>query len=287
MMVLFIQQVLNGVMLGSIYSLVALGLTLEYGILHIPNFAHGALYMMGAYMTFLLATTLGLNFWLAMIVAMIGLGLVGILVERLVYRPLMLKPHLSSFIAAIGLIFIFVDGALNIFGPDFKRFPPTNPQAFHVLGITLTLQRILIISVTIALIVVLQLFIKKTTMGATIEATAQDLEGAQLMGINVSRVRMIVFALGTALAAAAAALVAPLHLVHPNMGGPVILKAFVIIILGGMGSIPGAIIGGYMMGLIESLSGGYISTSYNEVFAFGVLVIVLTIRPTGLFGARE
>lgn len=285
-MSLFIQQVLNGIMLGSVYSLVALGLTLEYGILHIPNFAHGVLYMAGAYVTFLLATAVGLNFWLAMIIAMIVLGLIGILIERLVYRPLMLESHLSSFIAAIGLIFIFVDGALNIFGPDFKRFPPTHTQAFHMLGVTITLQRIIIIGVTVILIVLLHLFIKKTIMGATIEATAQDREGAQLMGINVKRVRMIVFALGSALAAAAAALIAPIHLVHPGMGGPVILKAFVIIILGGMGSMPGAIIGGFIMGLVESLSGGYISTSYNEVFAFGVLVIVLTIRPTGLFGAK-
>lgn len=285
-MSLFIQQVLNGIMLGSVYSLVALGLTLEYGILHIPNFAHGVLYMAGAYVTFLLATAVGLNFWLAMLIAMIVLGLIGILVERLVYRPLMLESHLSSFIAAIGLIFIFVDGALNIFGPDFKRFPPTHTQAFHILGVTITLQRIIIIGVTVILIVLLHLFIKKTIMGATIEATAQDREGAQLMGINVKRVRMIVFALGSALAAAAAALIAPIHLVHPGMGGPVILKAFVIIILGGMGSMPGAIIGGFIMGLVESLSGGYISTSYNEVFAFGVLVIVLTIRPTGLFGAK-
>jgi branched-chain amino acid transport system permease protein len=285
-MSLFVQQVLNGIMLGSVYSLVALGLTLEYGILHIPNFAHGVLYMAGAYVTFLLATAMGLNFWLAMLIAMIVLGLIGILIERLVYRPLMLESHLSSFIAAIGLIFIFVDGALNIFGPDFKRFPPTHTQAFHILGVTITLQRIIIIGVTVILIVLLHLFIKKTIMGATIEATAQDREGAQLMGINVKRVRMIVFALGSALAAAAAALIAPIHLVHPGMGGPVILKAFVIIILGGMGSMPGAIIGGFIMGLVESLSGGYISTSYNEVFAFGVLVIVLTIRPTGLFGAK-
>jgi branched-chain amino acid transport system permease protein len=242
--------------------------------------------MAGAYVTFLLATAVGLNFWLAMLIAMIVLGLIGILIERLVYRPLMLESHLSSFIAAIGLIFIFVDGALNIFGPDFKRFPSTHTQAFHILGVTITLQRIIIIGVTVILIVLLHLFIKKTIMGATIEATAQDREGAQLMGINVTRVRMIVFALGSALAAAAAALIAPIHLVHPGMGGPVILKAFVIIILGGMGSMPGAIIGGFIMGLVESLSGGYISTSYNEVFAFGVLVIVLTIRPTGLFGAK-
>jgi branched-chain amino acid transport system permease protein len=285
-MALFIQQVLNGIMLGSVYSLVALGLTLEYGILHIPNFAHGALYMAGAYFTFLLATNVGLNFWLAMIIAMAVLALIGVLVERIVYRPLMLESPLSSFIAAIGLIFIFVDGALNIFGPDFKRFPPIHTDVFQFLGVTITLQRIIIVVVTAVLIILLHLFIKKTTVGATIEATAQDREGAQLMGISVNRVRMIVFALGTALASAAAALVAPIHLVYPGMGGPVILKAFVIIILGGMGSIPGAIIGGFMLGVVESLSGGYISTSYNEVFAFGVLVTVLAIRPTGLFGGK-
>lgn len=285
-MALFIQQVLNGIMLGSIYSLVALGLTLEYGILHIPNFAHGALYMAGAYLTFLLATQIGFNYWLAMMLAMIALAAIGVLVERLVYRPLIKESPLNSFIAAIGLIFIFVDGALHIFGPDFKRFPPVHYEAFQVMGLTITLQRIIIITVTVLLIILLQLFIKKTTIGATIEATAQDREGALLMGISVNRVRMIVFALGTALASIAAALIAPIHLVYPGMGGPVILKAFVIIILGGMGSIPGAIIGGFILGLVESLSGGYISTAYNEVFSFGVLVTVLAIRPTGLFGAK-
>lgn len=285
-MALFIQQVMNGIMLGSIYSLVALGLTLEYGILHIPNFAHGALYMVGAYLTFLLAASAGLNFWLSMGLAMIALAFIGMVVERLVYRPLMLESPLSSFITAIGLIFVFVDGALHIFGPDFKRFPPVHTQVIQVLGTTITLQRVLIVGITVSLIVLLHLFIKKTRVGSTIEATAQDREGAQLMGINVKRVRLMVFALGTALASAAAALVSPLHLVHPNMGGPVILKAFVIIILGGMGSIPGAILGGYIMGLVESLTGGYISTSYNEVFAFALLVGVLAVRPTGLFGGR-
>jgi branched-chain amino acid transport system permease protein len=265
---------------------VALGLTLEYGILHIPNFTHGALYMAGAYLTFLLATSAGLNFWLAMVISMMALALIGIVMERLVYRPLMLESPLSSFIAAIGMIFIFVDGALYLFGPDFKRFPPVHTRVVQVLGTTITLQRIIIILVTVTLIVLLHLFIKKTLVGATIEATAQDMEGARLMGINVKRVRMMVFALGTALAAAAASLIAPIHLVHPGMGGPVILKAFVIIILGGMGSIPGAIIGGFLLGLVESLSGGYISTAYHEVFSFGVLVTVLAIRPTGLFGGK-
>ncbi len=283
-MALFIQQVLNGIMLGSIYSLVALGLTLEYGILHIPNFTHGALYMVGAYVTFLLAASLGINFWLAMAISMMTLALIGVLMERLVYRPLMFESPLNSFIAAIGMIFVFVDGALHIFGPDFKRFLPLHSQVVQVMGTTITLQRIIIILVTIVLIVLLHLFIKRTTLGAAIEATAQDMEGARLMGINVRRVRMMVFALGTALAAAAASLIAPIHLVHPGMGGPVILKAFVIIILGGMGSLPGAIIGGFLLGLVESLSGGYVSTAYHEVFSFGVLVTVLAVRPTGLFG---
>ena len=285
-MALFIQQVLNGIMLGSIYSLVALGLTLEYGILHIPNFTHGALYMVGAYVTFLLASSLGMNYWLAMAISMMVLALIGVFMERLVYRPLMLESPLNSFIAAIGMIFIFVDGALHIFGPDFKRFPPLHSQVIQVMGTTITFQRIIIISVTIVLIVLLHLFIKKTMVGAAIEATAQDIEGARLMGINVRRVRMMVFALGTALAAAAASLIAPIHLVHPGMGGPVILKAFVIIILGGMGSLPGAVIGGFLLGLVESLTGGYVSTAYHEVFSFGVLVTVLAVRPTGLFGGK-
>lgn len=283
-MALFFQQILNGIMLGSVYSLVALGLTLIYGILGIPNFAHGALYMLGAYITFLLVSSAGVNFWLAMIVAMVGLALVGMLVERLVFRPLMEAPHLNSFIAAIGLIFIIENGALILWGPDFKRFPPIYEQLYHIFGITITLQRIIIVLTAVGLIILMELFIKKTTIGATIEATAQDRVGTQLVGINVNRVDLITFALGTALAAAAGALIGPILLVYPSMGGAVILKAFVIIILGGMGSIPGAIVGGFILGLLESIGGGYITTEYHEVLAFGVLVAVLAIKPTGLFG---
>lgn len=283
-MALFFQQILNGIMLGSVYSLVALGLTLIYGILGIPNFAHGALYMLGAYITFLLVSSAGVNFWLAMIVAMVGLALVGMLVERVVFRPLMEAPHLNSFIAAIGLIFIIENGALILWGPDFKRFPPVYEQLYHIFGITITLQRIIIVLTAVGLIILMELFIKKTTIGATIEATAQDRVGTQLVGINVNRVDLITFGLGTALAAAAGALIGPILLVFPSMGGAVILKAFVIIILGGMGSIPGAIVGGFILGLLESIGGGYITTEYHEVLAFGVLVAVLAIKPTGLFG---
>lgn len=278
---------MNGIMVGSIYALVALGLTLEYGILNIPNFAHGVLYTVGAYLTFLVVVSLGLNYWIAILCAMAALAIIGMIVHRLVYRPLVNAPHLNSFIAAIGLIFMFKAGMLLIWGPDFKRYPPVNENVINFFGTVVTTQRILIVLITIVLIVILNLFIKKTMAGMTIEALAQDREGALLAGINVGRVETLVFAVGSAMAAVAAALISPIFLVYNTMGDFVILKAFVIIILGGMGSIPGAIIGGYIIGLVESLGGAYLSTDYNELIAFAILIGVLAFKPTGLFGTRS
>lgn len=286
-MSLLLQQIINGIMLGSVYALVALGLTLEYGILTIPNFAHGVLYTMGAYVTFLSVISLGFNYWIAILVAIAVMAIIGMIMNFLVYHPLMTAPHLNSFIAAIGLIFMFKAGMLLIWGPDFKRFPPVNESVLNIMGTVITTQRVLIVLITAAFIVLLNIFIKKTMAGAAIEALAQDREGALLAGINVSRVETLVFAVGTGLAAVAAALISPISLVYNTMGDSVILKAFVIIILGGMGSIPGAIIGGYIIGLVESLIGGYMSTDYNEIIAFAILIGVLAFKPTGLFGARS
>jgi len=286
-MSLFFQQTINGIMVGSVYALVALGLTLEYGILNIPNFAHGVLYTVGAYLTFLVVVSLGFNYWIAILCAMAALAIIGMVVHRLVYRPLVNAPHLNSFIAAIGLIFMFKAAMLLIWGPDFKRYPPINDTVVNIFGTIVTTQRILILLITIILIVILNLFIKKTMAGMTIQALAQDREGALLAGINVERVETLVFAVGSAMAAVAAALISPIFLVYNTMGDFVILKAFVIIILGGMGSIPGAIIGGYIIGLVESLGGAYLSTDYNELIAFAILIGVLAIKPTGLFGARS
>lgn len=286
-MSLFLQQTMNGIMVGSVYALIALGLTLEYGILNIPNFAHGVLYTVGAYLTFLVVVSMGFNYWIAILCAMAALAVIGMIVHRLVYQPLVNAPHLNSFIAAIGLIFMFKAGMLLIWGPDFKRYPPINEGVVNLLGTVITTQRILIVLITVVLIVILNLFIKKTMAGMTIEALAQDREGAMLAGINVGRVETLVFAVGSALAAVAAALISPIFLVYNTMGDFVILKAFVIIILGGMGSIPGAIIGGYIIGLVESLGGAYLSTDYNELIAFAILIGVLAFKPTGLFGARS
>ena len=283
-MVLFFQQLVNGIMLGAVYSLVALGLTLIYGILHVPNFAHGAMYMWAAFTALFMVINFHTNYWVSLVIAMIVLGLVGVGAERVVYRPLRDAPHINSFIAAIGLILVLESLSLIVWGADFRRFPAVYDQPIHVLGVAITLQRLLVIVASALFIILLQLFIKRTWLGSTIEAVAQDPEGAQLVGISIDRVSALTFGIGTASAAAAATLIAPIFLVYPTMGSMPNLKAFVVIIIGGMGSIPGAVIGGFMLGLIESLGGGYISTDYKDLFAFGALVTFLTLRPTGLFG---
>ncbi len=283
-MALFLQQVFNGIMLGSTYAIVALGLTLVFGILHIPNFAHGHLYMLGAYIGFFLMTLYGFGFWTALIASMIILALVGIIVERFVYRPLQNRPVINSFISAVGALMILETGVIVLWGPQGRRIPNPYPGIVDLLGITMTWQRLLVILVAIVLIILLQMFIKKTTVGTTIEAVAQNREGAMLVGINVNWVFSLTFAISTATAAAAACLVAPIFMISPTMGALLGMKAFVIVILGGLGSIPGAILGGYILGLLEAIGGGYLSAAYKDVYAFGALILILSIRPTGLFG---
>jgi len=283
-MQLFLQQIFNGIMLGSTYAIVALGLTLVFGILHIPNFAHGHLYMLGAYISFFLMTLYGFGFWTALITSMVILGLVGMLIERVVYRPLQDKPHINSFISAVGALIILETSVIVLWGPQGRRIPNPYPDIVELLGITMSHQRLLVIVAAIAMIVVLQIFIKKTTPGATIEAVAQNREGAMLVGINVNWVSSLTFAISTATAAAAACLVAPIFMISPTMGALLGMKAFVIVILGGLGSIPGAILGGYILGILEAIGGGYLSAAYKDVYAFGALILILSIRPTGLFG---
>jgi branched-chain amino acid transport system permease protein len=283
-MQLFFQQIFNGVMLGSTYAIVALGLTLVFGILHIPNFAHGHLYMLGAYVSFFLMSLYGFGFWTALVASMVVLGLIGMLIERVVYRPLRDRAHINSFISAVGALIILETSVIVLWGPQGRRIPNPYPDIIELLGITMSHQRLLVIVAAIALIVLLQVFIKKTTPGTTIEAVAQNREGAMLVGINVNWVSSLTFAISTATAAAAASLVAPIFMISPTMGALLGMKAFVIVILGGLGSIPGAILGGYILGILEAIGGGYLSAAYKDVYAFGALILILSIRPTGLFG---
>ncbi|MCH6263990.1 MULTISPECIES: branched-chain amino acid ABC transporter permease [Neobacillus] len=280
---ILIQQLFNGLTIGSVYALVALGLTLVYGILHIPNFAHGALYMMGGYITLTMMTKFGLNYWIAIFVSIIVVGIIGVLMERLVFYPLRESPPIQDKIAAIGILLFLEAFAQYTWGAEYQSMPSPYGQVVEVFGLTLTMQRILIVVAAVIVMILLNLFLRKTYTGSTIIAMSQNREGASLVGINTTRVAMLTFMISGGLAAIAASISAPINLVFPGMGQLVILKAFVIIILGGMGSIPGAIVGGYIIGFSESLGATYISNDYKDIIAFFILVIILTVKPTGLF----
>jgi branched-chain amino acid transport system permease protein len=282
-MALFLQQVLNGLTLGGVYCLVALGLTLVYGILHVPNFAHGAFYMAGAYVAFFLIDRLGFNYWLAMAGAAVAVALISLLSERLVFHPLRNAPYLHHMIASIGILLFLEAGTQALWGADFHRMATPYAQILSLGDVTLPAQRLLIIVAAFVLVLLLQLFLKKTITGATIVAMAQNRDGAALVGIDANRVAMLTFAIAGALAAMAAVLYAPINLVYSSMGHLVITKAFVIIVLGGMGSVPGAIVGGLIIGFAESFGAFYISTDYKDIIAFVLLVLILSLRPEGLF----
>ncbi len=280
---LFFQQLLNGLTIGGVYSLVALGLTLVYGILHVPNFAHGALYMAGAFVAFYFMESLGLNYWLAMLGSAAVVAVLSMLAERLVFHPLRNAPPLHDMIAAIGILLFLEAGAQAIWGADFHRMQSPYGNLVEIFGLTTVGQRLLIIAGAVVLVAVLHLFLTRTTTGLTIIAMAQNRDGAALVGIDATRVTLLVFAISGALAAVAAVLYSPINLVYPAMGHLVITKAFVIIILGGMGSFPGAIVGGLIIGLAEAFGGFYFSTDYKDLIAFVLLVVILSVRPQGLF----
>ncbi|MDW5441486.1 MULTISPECIES: branched-chain amino acid ABC transporter permease [unclassified Polaromonas] len=279
----FLQQVLNGLTLGGIYSLVALGLTLVYGILHVPNFAHGAFYMAGAFVSFHLMTAFGWNYWLAMGGSALCVAAISVLSERLVFHPLRHASGLHPMVAAIGMLLFLEAAAQALWGADFRRMQTPYTSIIDLGGVVAPAQRLLIIAGAFSLMLVLQLFLKKTVVGSTIIAMAQNRDGASLVGIDANKVAMLTFGISGALAAIAATLYAPINLVYPAMGGIVITKAFVIIILGGMGSVPGAIVGGLIIGFAESFGAFYISTDYKDIIAFVLLVVILSVRPQGLF----
>lgn len=282
---LFLQQVANGIMIGGIYGLMALGLTLIYGVLYIPNFALGHQAMIGAYVTFFLVSIYHLNYFLAVILAMVALAALGVVLERVAFRPIKDAPHVNGFIVAFGLLFVLESGALVAWGATYRKIETVyDRKILTVLGTRLPLQRILVVVAVVVVIVAMQLFLKRTMAGSALRAVAQQREAAVLVGIDADRVASLTMAVGSALGAAAGGLIGPVILVFPTMGSMMIVKAFVIIVLGGMGSVVGAIVGGFLLGLVESLAAGFISPSFKDLYAFLFLVVVLAIRPTGLFG---
>jgi len=280
---LFLQQFVNGIALGSVYALVALGLTLVYGVLKVPNFAHGALYMAAAYVVYEMLGRTGSSYPVAIVVSIVLIAVMGGAMQLVVFRRLEGKSAVHAMIAALGVLFFLEGTADVIWGPDFRPVPTPLDGVVTAFGVNITEQRILVIIAAIVTMVGLYLLLKRTLVGMSIEALAQDREGALLVGIDTRRVALITFAISGALAAVAGSLIAPLVLVFPTMGAVIILKAFVIVILGGMGSVPGAILGGYLLALAETMAGTYVAFAFSELIAFALLVLVLVFRPTGLF----
>jgi len=265
--------------------MLASGLTLVFGVMGVPNFAQGHLYMLGAYSAFFLVMSYSINYWLALILVTIGMGVIGLLIERIIFRPTREGPEVNMFVAAMGLLMILEGIALYFFGSHTRWLVTSyTSDVLTLAGLTLQFQRLIIIVGTLVVMASLQLFLKKTTTGATLEATAQQREGAMLCGIKVGRVFAIAFAIGTALAGLAGALVGPAVQIMPSMGLGPLLIAFSAVIFGGLGSVTGAMLGALVMGLVESLASAYISGTYSWVFIFGIMILALLFRPAGLLG---
>jgi branched-chain amino acid transport system permease protein len=281
-----IQQLINGLSLGSIYALIALGYTMVYGIIRLINFAHGDIYMVGAYVGFFATTAFKLSFIPALIMAMVVAALFGMLIERLAYRPLRSAPKIAALITAIGVSLFLEYGGMLLVSPQPRTFPKVFPeQIYNFGGIIVNSQQIVILVVAVVLMLTLTYVVQKTMIGKAMRACSFDLDAARLMGINVDSVISATFAIGSGLAAAAGVLVGVYYnSIDPLMGIMPGLKAFVAAVLGGIGIIPGAMIGGIILGVIEALVSGFFSSTYRDAAAFGILIIILLVKPSGILG---
>jgi len=290
----FFQQLINGLSLGSIYALIALGYTMVYGIIQLINFAHGEVMMVGAYIAFFAVVYLKLNIWWAFIIAMAGSSLLGVVIERIAYKPLRDAPRLAALITAIGMSLFLQNGGLMVLGTNFRSYPAglitKEKILIPVFGsqITVTTLQLLIFAVTIAMMVILQYIVRYTRTGKAMRAVSYDKNAAKLMGINVDNTVSFTFALGSAFAAVAGVLLGFYYnTIHPMMGLMPGLKAFVAAVIGGIGIIPGAMMGGFALGIFEVMVSGYWSSKLRDPIVFLLLIIVLLIKPAGLLGKNE
>ena len=301
------QQLVNGLMIGCLYALIAVGYTMVYGIIELINFAFGELFMFGAFITIMMmapelsifGNTIGmpgLNFFLAILIAMAVVGVMGVVIERLAYRPLRNAPRLAALISAIGVSVLLQNVAQAIFGssqvafPTIPLFTPETgaPKAFEIGGVQITYLHVFVVAVTVIVMLLLNLYVKRTRMGRAMRASAQDKRTSALMGVNVNKVIALTFLIGSAMGALAGGLYGGVyHAAWPLMGFNPGLKAFIAAVLGGIGNIPGAFLGGLLLGIIEALGSAYLplGSQYRDAFAFVILILILSFKPTGLLGS--
>ncbi|MBR5582500.1 MAG: branched-chain amino acid ABC transporter permease [Phascolarctobacterium sp.] len=282
----FCQQLINGISLGSIYALIALGYTMIYGIIKLINFAHGDIYMIGAYFGFFATTQLGVGFIPAIIIAMAGAAVVGIIIERIAYRPMRNAPRIAILITAIGVSFLLEYGMILFVSPQPRTFPAVfTPSVYHMGPLVANSQQLVILISAIILMVTLSYIVNSTKAGKAMRAVSFDADAARLMGINIDKVISMTFALGSALAAAGGVLVGVYYnSIDPLMGMMPGLKAFVAAVLGGIGIIPGAMMGGIILGVVEAMVSGFLSSTFRDAAAFGILILILLYKPAGLLG---
>lgn len=289
----FFVQLMNGIALGSTYALIALGYTMVYGIILLINFAHGEIFMSGAFVGLILVSVFHVHIIIAFLGAMLFCMIMGVIIEKIAYRPLRRSTRLAALISAIG-VSIFLSNLANlIFGASPTSYPPTEEILFPIkayklfAGAQVTNLQILTIATSAILMIILQYFIKNTKTGKAMRATSQDYDTAALMGIDVNRIISYTFAIGSSLAAAGGVLVGIYYgVVKYNMGTLIGLKAFTAAVLGGIGSIPGAMFGGIALGIGEMFAVAIGLSSYRDAIAFGILIVVLLVKPTGLFGTE-
>ena len=284
----FISYLINGVSLGSIYAIIALGYTMVYGIAKMLNFAHGDVIMIGCYIVFVLMGSFHLNSTVSIIAAVIGCTVLGVVIEKIAYKPLRKASPLAVLITAIGVSYLLQNLALLIFGADAKSFVPViNVPSLELFGGQLTIKGVTIVTILACIVIMvgLQLFVKKTKPGRAMQAVSEDRDAAQLMGVNVNATISLTFAIGSGLAAIAGLLLCSAYpTLTPYTGAMPGIKAFVAAVFGGIGSIPGAMVGGILLGVIEIFSKAYISSQVADAIVFAVLIIVLLVKPSGLFG---
>lgn len=282
---IFLQVVINGLLLGGIYAIISIGLTMIFGVIRVVNFAHGEFLMIAMYASYFCFTLFGLNPYLSLILVVPLMFLIGMGVDQIIIRQLRNAPSYMQIFATVGLSILLMNGALFLFGGDYHAVNmPFAKENLNILGCTLNYSRIIVFLSSIIIAVILYLFLKGTDIGRQIRAIAQDRNAARLMGINLNRVYMITFGIGTALVGAAGSLLMPIYYVFPSVGAYFVLTAFVVVVLGGMGNMVGALLGGLIIGVVDSLSGFYITPALKEVVYFVIFIAVLVIKPSGLMG---
>lgn len=282
----FLQQLINGLSLGSIYALIALGYTMVYGIIKLINFAHGDIYMVGAFVGYTAINSFKLSFLPALIVSMVFCAVLGVLIERIAYKPLRNATRVAALITAIGMSYLLQNGMIYLVGSETRAFPQViENKVYEFAGLQVSQTQIMIFATTIILMLALQLIVQKTKMGKAMRAVSTDADAARLMGINVDNVISFTFALGSSLAGAAGVLVGLYYnSIEPMMGYAPGLKAFIAAVLGGIGIIPGAMFGGFTIGIIETLVSGYGGSMIKDAVVYLILIIILIFKPSGLLG---